>query len=50
VNVSDGGVEEMEVPGDPSASAENTINCRCTIGYLPKEDSDYSWGREIEKP
>ena len=23
--------EEMEYPGDPGASAENVINCRCTV-------------------
>ena len=25
--------EQLEYPGDPSGSAENTINCRCVIGY-----------------
>lgn len=29
----DVGGEYMEAPGDPSASAENTINCRCVLGY-----------------
>lgn len=28
------GGEEMERPGDPSASAENVINCRCVLGYV----------------
>lgn len=27
------GGEALEYPGDPSGSAENTINCRCVIGY-----------------
>ena len=27
------GGESLEYPGDPSGSAENTINCRCVIGY-----------------
>jgi Phage Mu protein F like protein len=25
--------EEMDRPGDPAGSAENTINCRCTLGF-----------------
>ena len=25
--------EPMEYPGDPQGSAENTINCKCAIGY-----------------
>lgn len=29
----DVGGEALEYPGDPSGSAENTINCRCVIGY-----------------
>ena len=27
------GGEALEYPGDPNASAENTINCKCVIGY-----------------
>lgn len=27
------GGDRMQFPGDPSASAENVINCRCAIGY-----------------
>ena len=27
------GGEEMQYPLDPSASPENTINCRCTATY-----------------
>lgn len=29
-----GGVDLMLYPGDPNGSAENTINCRCSIGYM----------------
>lgn len=29
----DGGVDLMGYPGDPRGSAENTINCRCTVIY-----------------
>ena len=29
-----GGFDSMDRPGDPSASAENTINCRCTLQYI----------------
>jgi len=27
------GGESMKYPSDPTASAENTINCRCVLGY-----------------
>lgn len=27
------GGESLEYPGDPNGSAENTINCRCAVGY-----------------
>ena len=30
------GVEQLQFPGDPTGSAGNIINCRCTIGYLRK--------------
>lgn len=30
------GGEAMMYPGDPSGSAENVCNCRCTVGYLPR--------------
>jgi uncharacterized protein with gpF-like domain len=33
------GTEQMLYPGDPNASAGNTINCRCRVTYLPKRDS-----------
>jgi len=36
--------ETLQYPGDPSASAGNTINCRCTVKYIPKED--YNEGPE----
>ena len=29
--------EQMEYPGDPDASPENTINCRCAVAFEPKE-------------
>lgn len=29
------GGENMECPGDPDASAANTINCRCSISFEP---------------
>ncbi len=28
------GSEKLEFPGDPNGSIENTINCRCIIGYI----------------
>lgn len=40
------GGEEMEGPGDPNASAENVINCRCTLGLVPKRDKG---GQLIDK-
>jgi uncharacterized protein with gpF-like domain len=33
------GTEEMLYPGDPNASAGNTINCRCRVIYIPKRDA-----------
>lgn len=38
--------EMMTGPGDPSASAENIINCRCTSALIPKRDER---GRLIQK-
>lgn len=32
--------EYIGFPGDPSASAANTINCRCTLGYSYKKDAN----------
>jgi hypothetical protein len=29
--------EPMKQPGDPDASAKNTINCRCAVAFEPKE-------------
>lgn len=37
----------LEYPGDPSGEAEEVINCRCTVGYRAKQDSEFTWGREI---
>lgn len=34
-----GGTEQMLFPGDPDASAANTVNCRCRVIYIPKRDS-----------
>lgn len=30
--------EEIMQPGDPKASAGNTIQCRCVLNYVPKRD------------
>jgi hypothetical protein len=40
------GVVAMQ-PGDISAPAGFTINCRCTVGFIPKRDAN---GRLIMKP
>jgi hypothetical protein len=32
------GGEEMDYPGDPSASVENVVNCRCAIDFEPERD------------
>lgn len=34
------GGQEIQYPGDPKASPGNTINCRCTVAFIPKRDSD----------
>ena len=34
------GGENIQYPGDANASGGNTINCRCTIAFVPKRDSD----------
>lgn len=41
-----GGYDMMEGPGDPTASAENVINCRCTVAISPLRDKN---GRLIRK-
>ena len=33
----DVGGERLMYPGDPSGSAENVINCRCAVGFVPVE-------------
>lgn len=35
-----------EYPGDPNAPAGFTVNCRCTVGFVPRRDSN---GRLIMK-
>jgi SPP1 gp7 family putative phage head morphogenesis protein len=32
------GGEDLDYPGDPSGSAEMTINCRCAVAPVMKED------------
>lgn len=32
------GVDIMSGPGDPNGHAENVINCRCTLAYVPRRD------------
>lgn len=34
------GGENIMFPGDAKASPGNTINCRCTVGFIPKRDED----------
>lgn len=43
----DGDRDELDYPGDPNGSAENVINCRCTIGYVPADE--VAWGRDIQE-
>ena len=33
----DGTTVEMSRPGDPEGTAEQVINCRCTLGFTRKE-------------
>jgi hypothetical protein len=32
--------ELMSFPGDPSASANNLCNCRCTVAFIPQRDDN----------
>lgn len=41
-----GGYDVMEGPGDPEGSAENVIQCRCTLSYRAARDEN---GRLIRK-
>lgn len=34
------GTEPMQYPGDPTASAANVVNCRCTHAVVPKADAN----------
>ena len=43
------GGENIEFPGDPKGKAGNTINCRCKIVYLLKEDEDGLPIKKIKK-
>lgn len=40
------GGEVMQFPGDPNASAANTVNCRCFMEFVPLRDTN---GRLIPK-
>lgn len=42
-----GTVDQMQAPGDPNASAANTVNCRCRVIFEPKTDEQ---GRYINRP
>lgn len=41
-----GTFDNMQYPGDATASPGNTINCRCRVTYIPKRDSQ---GRLIRR-
>lgn len=32
--------DSLQFPGDPSGNPADIINCRCTLGFIPKRDSD----------
>jgi uncharacterized protein with gpF-like domain len=40
VPMRDGGTEALMYPGDPSGSPGNTVNCRCTLGYIVDDGID----------
>lgn len=42
------GFDLMAAPGDNRASAENVINCRCSLAIYPKEDAQLREGVELE--
>lgn len=35
-----GGVDHILFPGDPKGEPGNIINCRCTVGLIPKRDAN----------
>ena len=35
-------MDELAYPGDPKGRAGNVINCRCTVGIIPKRDASGS--------
>jgi uncharacterized protein with gpF-like domain len=39
-DINTGRFDEMQFPGDPNASASNTINCRCRVLYEAKRDEN----------
>lgn len=41
-----GGVVAAIIPGDPTAPVGFTVNCRCTVGFIPKRDGN---GRLVMK-
>lgn len=45
----DVGGSALMYPGDPSGTPEETINCRCTLGYLVDDGID-DWVDPYEKP
>lgn len=47
--VFNGGVDELDYPGDPTGEAGNIINCRCTVAPIPKRDSNGNLIPKVEK-
>lgn len=42
------GGENLSYPGDPSGSAENVVNCRCTVGFLTPDEMGERGHRRFE--
>lgn len=44
------GGEQLEFPGDPNGSPENTINCRCFSEVVAKRDDNGRLIPKVEQP
>jgi hypothetical protein len=44
------GADKLEYPGDPKGKAGNLVNCRCSVGIVPKRDENGNLVKDDTNP